>query len=91
MAVWYCDEKGVVDSPRNAWFEVEWRGHALDVVIMNWCSNQPSYHGIVASSAEVARGFYSAVCSHKAEVVDEVMVFDGGGWTARSVWRPSTT
>lgn len=91
MAVWYCDEKGVVDSPRNAWFEVEWRGHALDVVIMNWCSNQPSYHWIVASSAEVARGFYSAVCSHKAEVVDEVMVFDGGGWTARSVGRPSTT
>jgi ATPase family associated with various cellular activities (AAA) len=81
VGVWWSDERGIVESPRNVWYEVDWEGHALDVVVMNWCSNYSPYHWIMAESPEVARGFYAAVCGHKAEVVDELLVFDGGKWT----------
>jgi hypothetical protein len=80
-AVWWSDEQGIVDYPRNVWYEVDWEGHTIDVVVMNWCSNQSPYHWIMADSAEVVRGFYGAVCGFKAEVVDELLVFDGGRWT----------
>ena len=81
VAIWWSDERGIVDYPRNVWYEVDWEGHALDVVVMNWCSNSSPYHWIMADSPEVARRFYAAVCGHKAEVVDELLVFDGGRWT----------
>jgi hypothetical protein len=81
VGVWWSDETGIVDYPRNVWYEVEWEGHSLDVVVMNWCSNNSPWHWIMAETAEVARRFYAAVCGHKAEVVDELLVFDGGRWT----------
>ena len=80
VAVYWSDEDGVVDYPRNVWYEVEWQGHALDVVVMDWGSKISPYHWIMAETVEVAREFYAAVCSYKAEVVEEVFVFDGGRW-----------
>ena len=81
VAVLWSDEAGIVEYPRNAWFEVEWEGHALDVVILDWdygCS--VPYHWVLADSVEVARGFYAAVCGDKPELRDELLVFDGGAW-----------
>ena len=82
LAVWWCRERGMVEYPRNAWYEVEWRGHALDVVVMNWCADESPWHWVLADSAGVARSFFEAVCGHKDEVVDEVLVFEGGKWAA---------
>ncbi len=84
VAVWWSDELGIVEYPRNAWYEVEWEGHWLDVVVMNWCSDSSPWHWILAGSSEVARGFYSAVCGYKVEITGEVLVYDGGKWTGSS-------
>jgi hypothetical protein len=81
VAVWWSDEQGIVEYPRNVWYEVDWQGHSLDVVLMNWCKDGGTYHWILAGSDDVARRFYAAVCGFKAEVRDEVLVFDGGSWT----------
>ena len=72
---------GVVEYPRNAWFEVDWEGHVLDVIIMDWGHGCMPYHWIMAGSPEVARGFYAAVCGYRPEIKDELLVFDGGAWT----------
>ena len=51
VAVWWSSEQGIVEYPRNAWFEVEWEGHALDVVVMDWgygCIALSLDHGRVA-------------------------------------------
>ncbi|WP_435010955.1 AAA family ATPase [Tundrisphaera lichenicola] len=82
VAVSWWEETGIVESPRNVWFEVDWEGHSLEVVVIDWdygC-NVP-YHFILADSAEVARGFYAAVCGYRPELQDELLVFDGGSWT----------
>ena len=81
VAVWWSSEQGVVEYPRNAWYVVEWEGHELDVVVMTWSPDCGPYHWILAGSDEVARRFYGAVCGHRAEIRDELLVFDGGKWT----------
>ena len=81
VPAWWSAEFGVVEYPRNAWFEVDWQGHALDVVVMDWDHGCSPYHFVMADSPEVARGFYGAVCGHKPAMTDELMVFDGGSWT----------
>ena len=81
VAVWWTDERGILDYPRNVWYEVEWEGYQVEVIVMDWCSNGSPYHWILAGSDEVARGFYAAVCGHKAEIVDELLIFDGGSWS----------
>lgn len=69
------------DSP-NGWFEVEWQGHKLDVLLMTWregyCDND--YYWLLADSQEVAEAFFQAVCAWCSEVRGEVLVFAGGGW-----------
>ncbi len=80
VGVYWSDESGIVENARNAWYEVDWDGHALDVVVMDWENGCSSYHWIVAETEEVARRFYAAVCAFDPEVRDEVLVFDGGRW-----------
>ena len=81
IAVWWSDERGPVPFPRNAWYQVEWAGESIDVVVMSWSPDESPWHWVIARSPEVARGFYSAVCGHKEEVVGEVLVYDGGRWS----------
>jgi ATPase family associated with various cellular activities (AAA) len=81
VAVRWSSEQGIIEYPRNAWFEVEWEGETLDVVIMDWGYGCVPYHWILAGSRDLARRFYAAVCEFKPEIVDELMVFDGGAWT----------
>ena len=80
VAVWWSDDK-IIDYPRNAWYEVDWEGHELDVILISRGGDCAPYHWILAGSLEVARRFYAAVCGHSAEVRDELLVFDGGNWT----------
>ena len=80
MAVRWSDDRGIVDDARNAWFEVEWEGHSLDVIVLDYDKGCSPYHWIVAETEAIARRFYAAACAFDPEVVDEVLVFDGGRW-----------
>ncbi len=83
VAVRWSGEQGIVEYPRNAWFEADWEGETLDVVFMDWGYGCTPYHWIIAGSLDVARRFYAAVCDFRPEFRDELMVFEGGHW-ARS-------
>ncbi len=51
---------------KNAWFEVEWQGAKLDVIVMHWYLDgiQTAYHfWILADSKEIAESFLVAVCA----------------------------
>ena len=81
VSVRWTEEQGIIEYARNVWFEADWEGNTLDVVIMDWGYGCVPYHWILADSVDVARGFYSAVCGYKPELRDELLVFDGGSWT----------
>ncbi len=74
--------KGVRDRARNAWFEVRWQGHDLDVLVMRWSDMRfESYHyWIVADCRDVAEDFLIAVCAWNSEIRGEVLVYNGGCW-----------
>ena len=80
VAVRWESEKGIIEYPRNAWFEVDWDDETLDVVVMDWGYGCVPYHWILADSLDLARRFYAAVCEYRSEVRDELMVFEGGYW-----------
>jgi hypothetical protein len=79
---WEGPEQGLSRQPENAWFVAEWRGHALDVLLVSWPSlfGRESRYWIVADDPAVAERFFLEVCEWAAEVRDEVLVFDGGAW-----------
>ena len=75
-------EREVLNRAKNAWFEVEWQGAMLDVIIMHWVEgmNTVYHYWILADSREIAENFLVAVCAWNVEVRGEVLVFDGGCW-----------
>ncbi|HEX6478890.1 MAG TPA: ATP-binding protein, partial [Ktedonobacteraceae bacterium] len=83
MATSRWAEKEAQNRAKNAWFEVEWQGASLDVIVMHWhLDGMPTtYHyWILADSKEIAESFLVAVCAWNVEVRGEVLVFDGGCW-----------
>jgi len=78
VSVRWSEDRGNQEYARNAWFEVEWQGHALDVVVMDWDDRCWPYYWIMADSPGVAREFHAAVCGFDPELDGEVLVFDGG-------------
>jgi hypothetical protein len=76
------EEFGLWKTARNAWYEVAWKGNALDCLILTWTVGfQEMRHlWVIADDEATARGFYCEVCAWNAEVRDEVLVFDGGCW-----------
>ncbi len=81
VAVMWSEEHGIIEYPRNAWFEVDWEGHQFDVIVMDWGYGCSPYHWILADTVDEARRFYAEVCRFRPEVRDELLVFDGGAWT----------
>ncbi len=77
------NERGHERSARNAWYEVEWKGHDLDALILTWNASfcEERFLWVIADEESVATTFYSDVSAWNAEVRDEVLVFDGGCWT----------
>lgn len=76
-------EQEIVDRAKNAWFEVQWHGYNLHVLVMNWLAGfgERVYHyWIVADNREIAKEFLAEVCRWNAEIRGEVLVFDGGCW-----------
>lgn len=83
MAASSWTEREAQHFAKNAWFEVEWQGANLEVIVMHWQVDgmQTAYHyWILAASKEIAESFLVAVCAWNVEVRGEVLVFDGGCW-----------
>ena len=83
MAASNWAEREAQHFAKNAWFEVQWQGANLEVIVMHWYLDgiQSTYHyWILADSKEIAESFLVAVCAWNVEVRGEVLVFDGGCW-----------
>lgn len=79
VATEYDKDEGLKPSPTNAWYEVEWRGHRLQVVLLT--SECCQHHWIVAATRFVGERFLAEVCDWNTEVRDEVLVFEDGSWS----------
>jgi len=77
----WCNDRGVVSYATNVWFEVTWRGHALDVVVMFWQDLYLPRFWIIAESREIAERFFASVCEWRPEIQGEVLVFEAGRWS----------
>ena len=79
---WNEDGKGLSESAGNGWYEVEWDGHRLEVLLVSWQQQfqQRATVWIVADSKEIGQGFYVAISEWCAEVRGEIVVFEGGCW-----------
>lgn len=79
---WARSGKELEDPPENAWFNVLWRGHLMDVLFVTWMEEvyRERHHWIIAESRSIAEDFLRAVCVWSAEVRSEILVFDGGYW-----------
>jgi AAA+ superfamily predicted ATPase len=80
---WRGPGKKLWHEAENAWFNVFWQGHFIDVIYITFTDDgcKSRYHWIVAETKEVAEGFLRAVCEWCAEVRGEILVFDEGEWS----------
>lgn len=79
---WARSGKELIDQPENAWFNVLWQGHLLDVLFLTWHEEgyRERHHWIIADSREAAEDFLRGVCVWSTEVRGEILVYDGGYW-----------
>jgi hypothetical protein len=79
---WSGPGKKLWREAENAWFNVFWQGHFVDVIFISWTDDgcKSRHHWIVAETKEVAENFFSAVCEWCSEVRGEILVFDQGEW-----------
>jgi len=70
------------EEPENAWLNVLWRGHLLDVLFLTWHEEgyRERHHWIIADTRRIAEDFLGAVCAWSSEVRGEILVYDGGEW-----------
>lgn len=82
-ADWLGPGKKLRHEAENAWFNVFWQGHFLEVVFVTWTDDgcKSRYHWIVADTAEIAESFFRAVCDWCAEVRGEILVYADGEWS----------
>ena len=78
---WWSADSGVQDRPKNVWYEVDWLGQTLEVLLLDW-NDCGTHYWILAESDPVARRFFKAVCEHNPDHQDEVLVYNGGQWEA---------
>jgi len=79
---WQGLQQGIEDETHNAWMEVVWQGHTLDVITLYWTKeyNRIYHYWILADNEEIAKSFLLAVCKWNSEIRGEVLVFDSGCW-----------
>jgi hypothetical protein len=88
------NEFGLSKTARNAWYQVEWKGHILECMILTWSTNfhEQRFLWVIADDQATAEAFFSEVSAWNAEVRDEVLVFDGGCWSkSESLFRAIRT
>jgi hypothetical protein len=79
---WRGASRPLARRTENAWLNVLWEGHLLDVVLLTWTDEgyRTRFFWIAADSREVAEGYLAAVCAWCSEAHGEVLVFEGGHW-----------
>lgn len=80
---WDNLEETVGEQTQNAWVEVTWQGHHLDVLVMHWNDNVSAdrHYSILADSKEIAVAFFTAVCTWNTAPHGDVLVFESGSWS----------
>lgn len=68
------------DSIENAWLNVLWKGHLINVVLITWVESmcRRRHHWIVADEKQLAEEFFNAVCEWSCEVRGEILVYHDG-------------
>ncbi len=68
------------EDVRHGWFDVRWKGHALEVVSLSWANDNclDRFSWVIADSREVAEGFMDAVMKYAEDVRGQVLVFEDG-------------
>jgi len=81
-AQWKGRKKGIEHEPENAWLNVMWEGHILDVILMSWRDGWSTcrHHWVVADTRAAAEAFVNALFNWSSEVRSEVLVFQDGWW-----------
>lgn len=79
---WNGLENEIYNTPENACFEVQWHGHALDVLLISWVDgfSKIQYYWILTDSKKIADDFFTDVCEWNAQLRGEVLVFEEGYW-----------
>lgn len=78
--VWEDTDEKPEEEIENAWLNVLWKGHLLDVILITWsqgCTLQQR-QWIVADNRRVAEDFLNAVCAWWCEVRGEILVYQNG-------------
>ncbi|HBB30500.1 MAG TPA: ATPase [Cyanobacteria bacterium UBA8803] len=78
--------KNIYKSAENAYFNVTWQEHNLEVLLMTWREGWQNirYYWILADTAEISESFFAAVCEWNAQIREEVLVFEEGHWQKSS-------
>jgi AAA+ superfamily predicted ATPase len=71
------------ERAENVFFEVNWQGQQLDVLLMSWAEgwSHTTYYWILADVESIASNFFADVCKWSGEIEDEVLVFEDGSWS----------
>jgi hypothetical protein len=79
---WPGPGQGMMQRDCTAWFAVNWRNHAIEVVTASWRDfpQNVRWQWIIAENREIAAEFFDAVCAWCHETRGEVLVFSEGNW-----------
>jgi AAA+ superfamily predicted ATPase len=75
---WDGPEAGLNHQAQNAWFEVDWHGQQIDVLLLCWEHGQRMF--ILADTEDVASRFVAAVSAWSAQGNGTVLVFENNYW-----------
>jgi AAA+ superfamily predicted ATPase len=78
FSYWNKEYQRIYRQAVQAWLEVEWQGHRLDVLMLKIGCND--HYWLLADVKEVVESFFAAVCEWELEIRSEVLVFDGDHW-----------
>ena len=83
ISVEWCNARRAFDRTiENAWLQVLWNGHLMDVVYLTWTDEgyRTRFFWVAADERAVAERFIGEVCDWCAVVHGEVLVFHYGDW-----------
>lgn len=74
---WEGTDTKLKHSIENAWLNVLWKGHLINVVLITWLDTpcRRRHHWIVADEKQIAEDFFTTVCEWSCEVRGEILVY----------------
>lgn len=82
---WAGKGKGLSHEAENGWYQVEWQGNSLEVLLLSWHTDgmgscKSRYYWILGEDRCIAESFLNTLCEWNAVLRGEVLVFDNGHW-----------